>query len=181
MIAKGQRGFSVIELMVSVAVSAMIAYAIFAVMRAGQEQVQQTQLKMFIQDSAREGLYKMTQEIRLSAPDRIDILNGGNQIQFSVPDPGDPTNSDFSINWDDAHQIQYALGGINGTQLIRTDISTGLASVIANDVTDIDFAGNGTDPDTVTITVSVQRRLTNNRLVPANPLQMTAQAEIRNV
>jgi len=175
-----QKGFSMTEMMVTMAVSTMIAYAIFAVMRAGQFEVQQTQMKMTIQDSAREGLYKMTQEIRQSAPDRIDILNAGASIQFDMPDPDNSVSADFSVNWGSAHTIQYARGGLAGNQIIRTDVETGLTSVIANDVTAVTFTGNGADPDTVTVTMSVQRQMTNNRWIPVNPLQMTAQAEIRN-
>lgn len=175
-----EAGFTILEMLVTIAISSIIAYAIFLVMGTGQGESEQTQLKMFIQDSAREGVYKMAQEIRQSAPDRIVIGNAGNTIQFAVPDPASPVNPDFSVNWTNAHPIRYSLGGANNRQILRTDLATNQTSVMANDVTALSFTGNGANPTTVAITVRVQRLMRNNRAVPVNPLQLTAQAEIRN-
>ncbi|HTL47361.1 MAG TPA: prepilin-type N-terminal cleavage/methylation domain-containing protein [Verrucomicrobiae bacterium] len=176
---RDNRGFTLVEMMITVGISSMLAYSIFAVMRAGQEQSNSSQLQMTIYDSAREGLYKMTQELRLSAPDRVTITNGGAGIQFRVPDPDNPTNADFSINWNGSTLVTYSVGGTGGTQILRTT-STGQNTVIANDVVGINFAGNGAQPTLVTVTMSVQRTMNNNRVIPANPLQVTGQAEIRN-
>lgn len=174
-----QRGFTLTEMMISVGISSMIAYSIFAVMRVGETQVQATQLKMTIQDSAREGLYKMVQEIRQSAPGRISITNGGAAIEFDVPDPDSAFAEDFSVDWDAAHRIRYTLGGVNGQQILRTDTNTNMTAVIANDVVALDF-DNGADPNLVTVTLSVQRALVNGQLVPEEPLQVSGQAEMRN-
>jgi len=56
----------------------------------------------------------------------------------------------------------------------------GQTRVSANDVTALSFTGNSTTPSVVTTTMSVQRTLISRKLVPATPLQMTAQAEVRN-
>lgn len=177
---KRSRGFTLVEAMLSVAISSMIAYSIFTVMRAGETQQEGIRVKMTIQDSAREGLYKMAQEIRLSAPDRITINGGGDSIQFDIPDPSNPVEADYTVNWTGAHSIQYELGGDDGDQIIRTDLTSGQTSVIANDVTGLNFTGNSAEPDLVTITMGVQRTMTNNRQIPETPLQLTGQAEIRN-
>jgi prepilin-type N-terminal cleavage/methylation domain-containing protein len=176
---KKSLGFTLIEMMITVGISSMIAYAMFAVMRSGQEQSNTSQMRMTIYDSAREGLYKMIQELRLTAPDRVDITNNGGRIQFDVPNPASPINADYTINWDGATQVTYTLGGANNTQILRTT-TNGQSTVIANDVTAINFTGNAAEPSLVTVTISVQRTMTNNRVIPANPLQVTGQAEIRN-
>ncbi len=168
-----------VEMMAAIGISSMIAYAMFFAIRMGDAQVQTTQLKMFIQDSAREGLYRMVQEIRQSSPTRISITGGGNTIQFSMPNTSG-LNADFSVNWNQANTIRYAVGGLNNGQLIKTDLTTGGTTVIANDVTGVNFAGNSANPTLVTVTLNVQRSLMSGRLVPAQPLQMSAQAEIRN-
>jgi len=148
-------------------------------MRTGQEQTQSAQTRMTVYDGAREGLYKVIQEIRSTAPDRISITNNGARIQIDVPDPSNPTNGDFTINWNSAAQITYSLGGANGTQLIRTQ-PDGSTSVIANDVVALNFTGNAANPSVVTVSLSVQRALVNGRLIPQTPLQLTGQAEVRN-
>jgi len=185
-----QKGFSLVELMVAVMVSSFISYGIYMAMIIGSAQTQSTDIKMSIQDSAREGLYKMIQEIRQSSPDRITIGPGGTTLQFSVPDPvnsvilpggANPNNLPvYSTNWPAAHTIQYQLGGLNNRQLIRTDLTVGQVTVMANDVVGINFIGNSAAPTVVTVNLGVQRRLTNNRLIPGTPLQVQAQAEIRN-
>ena len=178
---KNENGFTALEMMISIALSSMMFYAMFVVMRTGDDQIQQTQVKMFIQDSARTGLNKMLEEIRQSAPTRIQINGGGSSLQFQIPNPGIPVGADYRPDWVNSWTVQYAIGGVNNTQLIRTNNTTGLTSVLANDVQAINFAGNLANPTVVTINMSVQRALNNGGFMPAIPLQMTAQAEIRNV
>ena len=77
--------------------------------------------------------------------------------------------------------MTYTLGGDNGTQLIRTNATTGQTSVMANDVSGITFTGNLANPTVVTIDMNVQRALIDGTLMPPVPMTMSAQAEIRNV
>lgn len=185
---KSEKGHSLLELTVGIGISAMIAYAIFAAMRVGTEQADTNQIKMSLQESVREGLYKMIQEIQQSAPAWISIGTNCNSIQFRIPDSSNPTNPDYTINWVNAPLIQYALGGLNNRQILRTNFSTGGISVIANDITSVTFTTAAaapyscqqTNPRVVTARVSAQRTLTNGRAVPNAPLQMMSQTEIRN-
>lgn len=170
-----------VELMVVVAISAIIGMSLFMVFRMGEEQTRVTDLRMTIQDSGREGLYKMLQEIRMSAPDRITVAADGNSVTFGIPDRNVALNADYSINWDNPHVIQYALGGVNNRQLIRTNQTTLTQTVIANDVVQVQFAGNSaTNPTVITVTMSVQKMLPNGRVVPVTPLQIEGVAELRN-
>ncbi len=177
---KRSAGFTVVELMISVALSTFIIGGVFIILHVGSEQSRISEVRMTLQESAREGLFKMVQEIRQSAPTRITIAAGGNSIQFSIPDPAALVTTAYAVNWTGAHTIRYAIGGASNRQLLRTDATTNQTSVIVNDVTGILFVGNATDPNVVTITLSVQRTALGGQPIPATPLQITAQAEVRN-
>lgn len=173
---ENKKGFTLLEVLVAVGISTMITYAIFMAMRSGDAQVQTTDIKMTVQDSAREGLYKMLQEIRHSSsnPANGNIVIAPNSIIFNIPNPANPVASDFTENWGNTHRIQYS---IVGGQLRRTNQTTGAMTVVANDITSITFAQAG---EVITATINAQRQLIDGRLVPATPLQLTAQAELRN-
>lgn len=174
------KGFTLVELMIVVAISATMFYGIYFVMLAGNRQGQDLEVRMTIQDPAREGLYRMIQEIRLSAPERIDIDDGGSSIQFQVPDVDNPVGDDFTVNWDNAETIEYAIGGEDDDQVIRTNVTTGETAVVAHDVVDIEFTGNAGNPTEVTITMQVQRETVSGRVIPETALQIVGHTEIRN-
>ncbi len=168
---------TVSELMLSVAVSVIITYVVFTAIRVITDQNNTSGLKMAIQTSAREALYKMLMEIRESSPSRITIT-GGDTIQFQIPNQTTPVTSGYAVNWGDT--IQYTRGGTNSSQIIRTNVTTSTTSVIANDVTSMAVAGNTTPPTKVTMTVNVQRSLLNGRAIPSSPVTLTGQARVRN-
>ena len=170
-------GFSLMELIFALSLSTMIGYVIFMSARAGDEQSNSREARMTLHDNAREGLYKMVQEIRQSAPSRITIPMDGTSISFQVPNPGSLVNEDYTLNWNSSQTIQYSLVA---DQIIRTNTTTGTTAVVANNVTSITFTGDSAQPNRVTIALNVQKTLTNGRLMPATPLAMTGQAEIRN-
>lgn len=206
---KNQNGFTLIELMMSLAVSVMVAYGIYLALNAEEMQRQTSERKMNIQDSAREGLYKMVQEIRLSAPGRVTITTpsaGHDVIQFQIPNSATPVNTDpadsvtdFSTDWTTAQVIQYARGGSSCNKVIRSVCAGGVCpaatctdtlqsnqSVVANSVSSLSF-NNTAYPNEVVANLQVQgtlysrgqRNLSVNSGVSA-PLVMTAKAKLRN-
>src|SRR4051812_40678349 len=106
---KNQKGFTLVELMVAIGISSIMAYSIYVCMNTEDMQRQTSEHKMTIQDSAREGLYKMVQEIRLSAPGKLTVTTpslGYGTIQFQVPNNSTPVNTDpadavtdYSTDW----------------------------------------------------------------------------------
>lgn len=173
----GQQGMTLSELMMSVAVSVIITYVVFTAIRVMTDQNNTSGLKMAIQTSAREVLYKMLMEIRESSPSRITIT-GGDTIQFQIPNQTTPVTSGYAVNWGDT--IRYARGGTNNRQIIRTNVTTSTTSVIGNDVTSMAVTGNTTPPTKITITINVQRSLLNGRAIPSSPIPLTGQARVRN-
>lgn len=176
-----QSGFTMLEMAIVVALFMVAGYVLFATTRAGNEQNNAREIRMTLQDNAREGLYKMVQEIRQSAPSRITIASSGGEIQFSVPDPSDLTNADYTVNWTSAHTIRYYLGGLNNSKLMRQDLTTNLQAVMASDITAVSFTGNAAQPTVVTITLSAQKVTPEGRTIPSTPLQLSAEAEVRNL
>ena len=195
------KGFTLVELMIVVAIASIILGGMFVTVMANDVQMQSTDVKMTIQDAAREGLYRMTQEIRQSAPEQIAISGDSTQIQFNVPNNtiADMTTSDYSVDWASGTTVQYEIADsgeyiCNSDKcIIRCETAYTAATafdrcaqgdttfrVITNDVQELTFTGNNADPTLVTISMSVQRDILNGRSVPATPLQITGQAEIRN-
>ena len=185
---RNEKGFSLLELVTVVGISSMITYSIFIAMSTSNVQTQTSDLKMLIQDSAREGLYKMAQEIRQSAPARVSVTTpaaGYDVIEFDIPNPNSPVNTDnsdavedYSTDWTTALKIQYARGGANCTRIVRTYCSGGACpesncpnagtdtltsdqKVIANDVQSLSF-DNTTLTNTVIINMGTQRTLYAN-------------------
>ena len=122
----------------------------------------------------------MIQELRLSAPNKVTIAPDGSFVQFFIPNTTTPLNADYTVNWTDADEVTYALGGTDDRQIIRTD-QAGKETVMANDITSLFFTGDANPPHVVTVTVNLQRQMTNERQMTATPLQLSAKAELRNV
>lgn len=150
-------------MMVVVGISSMISYSIFAAMSISNVQTQVTDLKMAIEDSSREGLYKMAQEIRQSAAGQVTITTpaaGFEVIQFNIPptsavppylplvntNPADAIE-DYTVDWNGADAdvtnnpvtIQYARGGVNCDRVIRTQCAGGCPAATCpnNNPTDV--------------------------------------------
>ncbi|MSR77636.1 MAG: prepilin-type N-terminal cleavage/methylation domain-containing protein [Candidatus Omnitrophica bacterium] len=173
-----QKGYTLTEIMLVMGLIGMAGYMLFSATRAGNEGNSTREAKMGLQDGTREALYKMTQEIRQSSPTRITVGVGNTDIQFSIPDPSSlTTTSNYTLNWASAHTIKYAKVG---TQLLRTDMTTGKIAVLCSDVTSLSFVGNANPPTLLSIVVNVQHTTPEGRTIPTTPLQLTAQAEVRN-
>ncbi len=182
-----QKGFTLVESMMVVGLTAMVAGALFVAMKYGDQNMETADIKMTIQDSARDGLYKMTQELRMTSPTRVTIAADCSNIQFNIPDPNSPTSATtYAVNWP-GHVIQYALN--TSKQLVRTNVTLGTTSILANDATGLMFTTDttspfacvaGASPTVITAIISVQRALKNGRLEPAVALSVAGQARIRN-
>ena len=165
-----QSGFSLVELMITVALAALISYGIASILRVGNIQAGVIGTQATLQESARDGLVRMVQEIRESAPSRITV--NPNQVSFEIPESFDGTGN---IVWSGA--IVYALGGLNNAQLLRTD-ADGTVSVIANNVQNITFTANSaSNPTLITIQLDLLRQTIQGRPYTAT---LRGEAQMRN-
>lgn len=82
---KRNYGFSLTEVMVVLAVFTIIMLAIYAILFAGEKNWQTANIKSQLQQSLRNMLDTMIDELRQSAPAQITIGNGADSITFSIP------------------------------------------------------------------------------------------------
>jgi len=183
-------GFTLVEVMITAAISTIIIFGIFGILKVSNDQLDTIHTKMSVEAGPREALFKMAQEIRQTAYHKIlnfgtgNSLNG-NTINFRVPVPSPDESTLVDQNylplW--AYDINYSLDE-NTHQIIRTATDSGTLvakqAVLANEVTALTFSRPNTTSGIVTITVSAQRQLADGRLIPEQPIEMTMQAEARN-
>lgn len=163
-------GYTLIEIIVAIGLFAVMMGLVNTILRIGQDQIRVNDTKMNLQESAREALSRMSQEIRESSPSRITVTNGGGALSFQIPAS---VNNSGTITW--SAPIVYQVGGA-GSQLIRTDTGTGLSSVVANDIQNLSFNVGGPE-GSVNMVVTAQRNSLNGR-----PLSVisTGEAKLRN-
>jgi len=166
---KVPHGFTLVELMVVVALSTMVFYGIFTMLRLGAIQANVAGVRMTIGSSAREGMTRMLQELREASPD--SFVWATSTISFTIPQS---VSDGGSITWGPA--ITYSLGGTNNTQLLRTQ--SGQISVVANDIQAVNFSSNDvTDPSLVTVQMTVQRQTLQGRTYSET---LVGQGKVRN-
>jgi len=167
---KKTKGFTLVELLLTAFLFAMVMAMVGTVFQRGQAQAELNDGKMVLQGTLRETLYRMGQEIRETSPSRVSVTNAGATLTFQIPAS---VNNSGVITW--SGPITYQLGG-NGTQLIRTN-AAGQTSVLANNVQGIIFTATGAPIATVNYTVTTRRTLPNGRILT---LTSTGEARFRN-
>ena len=187
------KGFTIIEVMIAAAVSTIIMFGAFTILRVSNSQLEVIHARMTLQEGPREALFKMAQEIRQTAWHKIDTLaladaagvERAATINFVVPVPAPDAASlvdaNFTPKW--AHNIRYQLDTTT-RQIIRisTDLTTNgqKQAILANEITSLEFSRKTSTPGLITIKASAQRVLPDGRTVPNEPIQMSVQAEARN-
>jgi len=163
------KGFTLPEMMVSLAIFSLMMLLVSVILRGGEEQLRLSDHKMSLQESLRESLYRMALEVRESSPSRVSVTNGGSTLVVQIP----TGVSDFGvIIW--SAPITYQVGG-NGKQLVR--IQGGQASVLANDIQSVAFQTTGNPTGTIVFNVAAQRTLIDGRVLS---LASSGEAKLRN-
>lgn len=205
---KTQEGFTLVEMMLVAAISAVILFGVFGILQVSNKQLETIHAKISLEESLREALFKMTQEIRqapqkvvgnrillteddflLKTADQIsnvatgaDGIEHATKIFFQIPTSASLVVDDkYEPIW--KNDIQYQLDE-NTHQILRIsgDILTleKKEAVLANNVTSLEFSRKTSDATLITIKVEVQKELPDGRMVPDKPILITAQAEARN-
>lgn len=175
---KPSKGFTILELMVSMGVFSIMMLLTMMILRNGEEQARIADMKMNLQESARESLYRMSLELRESSPTRVALSNNNSVLTFQIPQSVDQTTG--AITW--SGNISYqARANADGTrQLIRTDSSTAppQETVLANDIQSVTFGTVGSPLESVTFSVRTSRTLPNGRLLQFD--STTGEVRLRN-
>ncbi len=169
---ENRQGFTLIELMVVITVFLIIISSIFAVLVGGKRAWFISEAQIDINNDARRAIQRMTQELSQTAPSRFTITNiSANEDRIIFQ-----TASSYAarvVVWGD--QIQYSLGGVDGAQILRTDLNTAAVEVLASHVTRLLFTSTGTDLLNMTVQITRQSLKGDNQ-----QLQLTSQVAVRN-
>ncbi len=162
------KGFTLVELLVAVAVFGIMMGLFGAILTDGQNHVRMSDMKMNLQASVRNSLTQMSMEIRESSASRTSVGNGGASLSFQIPTSVGTTGT---ITW--SSPITYQIGG-NGRQLVRID-TNGNTAILANDVQALNFSF--IDPNTLVYSVTAQRTTVDGRALTTT---LTGDARFRN-
>ena len=166
-----QMGFTLTETLVVSSISLAVGMVFLTIMDTGQKQMQAAEGLITLQDQAREGIYKLNQELRQSNPASLSVLLGGNAVQFRLPDSSAPITPGGTINWD-SDVIQYA---VVNNQLVRSNLTANTSTVAANYVSSVNFTK--VSSDRIRTTLQIQNTLLDGRTVQTS---LSGQADIRN-
>lgn len=156
---RAQRGFTILEIVVSTSLMAMVSGVLVNTLRVSQQawQMQQSHLSAF--QELRRGMDAMSRVVVSSRMDQLSIPADDNWyagLTFRVPEDRDGDGSVLdaadAVEWSDP--ILYSVRGFNGTQLMRTQ--TGASDrVLANDVIGLRFRRQSATPSVVEIEMTV--------------------------
>ncbi|MDP6686070.1 MAG: prepilin-type N-terminal cleavage/methylation domain-containing protein [Candidatus Omnitrophota bacterium] len=168
--------FTLIEVTIAIALFSIIIAAIFSVLAVAKNSWKSGTSQLTVQQDARKGLRSMTNELRQCGVSTISGVpaDGSNytSITFNIPDSISVSGITWSTN------VQYSLGGLNGTQLLRTQDSS--QTVLANNISALTFSRTASDPATVNISITAQKNTFPGLTAIQTNLALTGQVKVRN-
>lgn len=155
------RGFTLVEVLVSMAIVVGICLLLVAVLRMSRQSWQSAESYLAVSSELRRGLDAMSREVTATESGQLSIAADGNwyaALTFKIPqdlnEDGTVLDAAGILEW--SNLIAYSLSGTNGTQVVRSQ--PGLPDrVLANGVTALQFRRVATTPKVVEILLTVQR------------------------
>lgn len=138
-----EKGFTLAEILVSVAIVLFVFLGVYEVLNVGNISWFTDMGMLDLQQEARLAMDGITREIRQSSPYDVSITNGGQKVEFYIPDV--------------SNSISYF---IQNSQLVR-EHPIGTEKVLSGDLTSLDFS---LASDTVTIQLTVGKTAQNRNL-----------------
>lgn len=151
-------GFSLLEILIVVAIFAVISSVIFGTMDSARVGFASASNQINRQQEARRAVNRISEDLKMTNPFwdiggtsyLVTISHGGNQIDFYLP--VFDNNEIISLT-----AVRYFIGGINNSQLLRRE--GGVNTVIANDI-NVGFQGEAlfafdNSPDNTVININV--------------------------
>lgn len=133
---KVKRGFTLIEVVITLAIFSIIIGAIHQVFVVGQRAWDSDLSLLDLQQSARRGLYSVAREIRAAKLGSISISESDTKIEFDTPGEN---NIQFFLNSDDGQLVRESPAGTDCDVLWDED----KCRVLAIDITDVYFSLTG--------------------------------------
>ena len=170
------RGFTLIELLEAVFLFSIISAAIFSVLTTGRNSFDSEESQIGVQQAARNGLDSMIKELRQAGVSTITGVPADganyNSITFQIPAAIDAAGITWSSN------IQYALGGLNGAQLIKTQ--SGNQRVLANNISALAFNRSAANPNVVNLSITAQKNTFPGFTARQSAITLNSQVRVRN-
>ena len=170
-IAKGEKGFSLIELLVSLVIMSVVSLAIYGVFSVSVRTYTTQNVTAGVQQSVRSAMEVMLQDIRVAGLDPKDSGNfgielaEGDKLRFTS-DSIDTGLNDFNgvINDTNSERITYVLQGTRLNQILYETTDSETSGPLISDVQSLKFTYFDADG--------------NNLGIPVPPLQL---ADIRTI
>jgi len=159
------RGFTLIEVIVSVSIFVFMILAVFVVMDIGRSSYFTGGLAVEVHQEVMKPFMTIERELRETAPSQINLSSGNSSssITFKVPHDndgdGDVLDNYGNIEW--SGDITYALNGNN--QITRT--ASGITSVLANNIINLSFTRSVTPVDILQINVTARKTSLSGRQI----------------
>lgn len=174
-------GFTLVEVMIVLAIFSIVGGAIFATLAIGRTSWQSGNVQVEVQQESRRGINRMVKELRQSGSATIvGVPADGeyhNSIAFQMPEDidgdGDVVDANGNIEW--GSQITYSMGGLDGKQLLRS--KGGQVEVLANNITNFQFRRQATTPSIIEITLQSQKTTIQGQLIGTT---LSTQVRLRN-
>lgn len=166
---KKRHGFSLVEVMVVIAIFSVIGGAIMSFLLIGGASWHSGDAQVQASEEVRKGMSAMVRELRQTRTSTITGVPADglyyNSIIFRIPSDidgdGDVITSTGSVEW--SNPIQYSL---NNGQLLRT--ISGTTTVLANNIMELQFRREEMVPDVLEISLRAQKTTLEGRVIQMN-------------
>ncbi|MBN1870752.1 MAG: prepilin-type N-terminal cleavage/methylation domain-containing protein [Candidatus Omnitrophica bacterium] len=149
-------GYTLIEVLVTVTIFAVLAGAINMVLLVGESSWQTNSVRIELRQELRKAINKMEDELRQTSPVAITagptVANGSTSASITFYLPTGVSGN--SITWS-ANTTQYKLGGTDSNQLQR--IEGGNTEVIAQNIQSLTFSRAAATPDIIDVSLVAQK------------------------
>jgi len=159
------RGFSLVEILVSLVIVSILIFALFSVMEVGRNSWFNADTSVQLRQEIIRAFMTMERELKETRPAQISLTSGSSSslLTFKIPQDnnGDATILDASGNVEWSGNIVYALNGSG--QITRT--ASGVTSILAQNVTGLLFTRPSSALDILQIDITAQKNSDQGRMM----------------
>lgn len=173
------KGFSLIEALITLVIFSLIFIAMFSIMNQGLKTWHIADINIEVQQDARRAVMAMERQLHQTRTSQIAQPANGTYyttLSFKLPQDtdgdGDLINSTGNIEW--SNFITYSRNGSN--QLIRTN-SDGSISVLAQNITNLQFRRYSGNPKVIEITITARKATAADKSSQVNIISLV---KVRN-
>lgn len=188
-----KKAFSLLELLVTVAIFFMIIGAVFSLLISGRKAFETGNVQIEVEQEARRALDYMSKELRQSSANKIQAPADGAssatiifEIPWDVDGDGDVIDDlSGAIEWSDdagVNRIGAITYSLAGGQILRNLSFTSEQSVLANRITVLTF-NRPVGTDIIEISLTAEKYALTGFTLPGSPkitISLNTQVKVRN-